>query len=352
MFTLGVSDHVMIAHSFADPFFGPAQRLHGATYAIDLEVRAPALGVHHVVMDIGALRDLLRAILSELDYRNLDEHAAFAGRLSTTERVAQHVADRAAASIAAPRSGCRARGRRRRCASWRESPPLPTRPTSAQSEIVRIAWIVYGDLDQPTGGYVYDRLVVEGLRAGGDEVEVVDPRETRRRVRAGGRSGGRRAVRARDRPALRARPRGRRRACSSCITFPAGRSSRAIATRCAATKRARSPPSDHASPPSAMTRDRLLRDSAGPAGRRRRSRGRPVASRCAPERGRGRLARRAPLRRQPGGAQAGRALARRAGGPAGPSPSTDPARRPRSGARVRARHRRSASRRRPRFVPA
>jgi 6-pyruvoyltetrahydropterin/6-carboxytetrahydropterin synthase len=100
MFTLGVSDHVMIAHSFADRFFGPAQRLHGATYAIDLEIRAPALGVHQVVMDIGALRDLLRAILAELDYRNLDEHAAFAGRLSTTERVAQHVADRAAASIA------------------------------------------------------------------------------------------------------------------------------------------------------------------------------------------------------------------------------------------------------------
>ncbi len=100
MFTLGVSDHVMIAHSFADPFFGPAQRLHGATYGIDLEIRAASLGVHEVVMDIGALRDLLRAILSELDYRNLDEHDAFAGRLSTTERVAQHVADRAAERIA------------------------------------------------------------------------------------------------------------------------------------------------------------------------------------------------------------------------------------------------------------
>jgi 6-pyruvoyltetrahydropterin/6-carboxytetrahydropterin synthase len=100
MFTLGVSDHVMIAHSFADPFFGPAQRLHGATYGIDLEIRAASLGVHEVVMDIGALRDLLRAILSELDYRNLDEHDAFAGRMSTTERVAQHVADRAAERIA------------------------------------------------------------------------------------------------------------------------------------------------------------------------------------------------------------------------------------------------------------
>jgi 6-pyruvoyltetrahydropterin/6-carboxytetrahydropterin synthase len=101
MFTLGVSDHVMIAHSFADPFFGPAQRLHGATYAVELEVRAPSLGVHHVVMDIGALRDLLRAVLSDLDYRNLDQHSAFAGRLSTTERVAQHVADSAAERIAA-----------------------------------------------------------------------------------------------------------------------------------------------------------------------------------------------------------------------------------------------------------
>jgi 6-pyruvoyltetrahydropterin/6-carboxytetrahydropterin synthase len=100
MFTLGVSDHVMIAHSFADPFFGPAQRLHGATYAIDLEVRAPSLNAHHVVMDIGALRSLLRAVLSDLDYRNLDEHAAFADRLSTTERVAEHVANRASERVA------------------------------------------------------------------------------------------------------------------------------------------------------------------------------------------------------------------------------------------------------------
>jgi 6-pyruvoyltetrahydropterin/6-carboxytetrahydropterin synthase len=99
MFTLGVSDHVMIAHSFRDPFFGPAQRLHGATYAIDLEIRAPSLGAHHVVMDIGALRTLLRAVLSDLDYRNLDDLSAFADRLSTTERVAEHVADRASERI-------------------------------------------------------------------------------------------------------------------------------------------------------------------------------------------------------------------------------------------------------------
>jgi 6-pyruvoyltetrahydropterin/6-carboxytetrahydropterin synthase len=100
MFTLGVSDHIMIAHSFADPFFGPAQRLHGATCSIDLEVRAPTLGPHHVVMDIGALRALLRRLLDELDYRNLDDHPAFAARSSSTERIAEHLAQGAAAAIA------------------------------------------------------------------------------------------------------------------------------------------------------------------------------------------------------------------------------------------------------------
>jgi 6-pyruvoyltetrahydropterin/6-carboxytetrahydropterin synthase len=99
MFSLCVSDHVMIAHSFADPFFGPAQRLHGATYTVELEVRAPALGPHHVLMDIGALRGILRRVLDELDYKNLDDHPAFPGRTSTTERVAEHLADRVATEL-------------------------------------------------------------------------------------------------------------------------------------------------------------------------------------------------------------------------------------------------------------
>jgi 6-pyruvoyltetrahydropterin/6-carboxytetrahydropterin synthase len=99
MFCLGVSDHVMIAHSFADPFFGPAQRLHGATYAVEVTVRAARLGPHHVVMDIGALRDILRAVLASLDYSNLDEHDAFPDHTSTTERVAEHVAQQVAERI-------------------------------------------------------------------------------------------------------------------------------------------------------------------------------------------------------------------------------------------------------------
>lgn len=92
MFTLGVKDHVMIAHSFADPFFGPAQRLHGATYAVEVEVICANLGPHHVVMDIGALQSVVRSALESLNYRNLDEHPAFPNRTSTTERVAEFIA--------------------------------------------------------------------------------------------------------------------------------------------------------------------------------------------------------------------------------------------------------------------
>jgi 6-pyruvoyltetrahydropterin/6-carboxytetrahydropterin synthase len=100
MFTLGVSDHVMIAHSIADPVFGPAQRLHGATYSIDLQIRVPELNRHNVVMDIGLLRISLRTILDQFDYFNLDEHPAFAGMISTTERVAEYVANRVAERLA------------------------------------------------------------------------------------------------------------------------------------------------------------------------------------------------------------------------------------------------------------
>jgi len=100
MFSLGVSDHFMIAHSFADPFFGPAQRLHGATYGVELSVRTPALGPHHVVMDIGALRSILRSVLETLDYMNLDEHSAFPNRTSTSERLAQYLAERVAEEVA------------------------------------------------------------------------------------------------------------------------------------------------------------------------------------------------------------------------------------------------------------
>jgi 6-pyruvoyltetrahydropterin/6-carboxytetrahydropterin synthase len=122
MFALGVSDHIMIAHSFDDPFFGPAQRLHGATYDVELEVRADALGPHDVVMDIGALRSLLRRILDELDLRCLDDHPSFRRCASTTERVAEHVGNAAAEAIAKLASDARPSARASLCVTVRESP--------------------------------------------------------------------------------------------------------------------------------------------------------------------------------------------------------------------------------------
>ncbi len=92
MFAVGVSDHILVAHSFADPFFGPAQRLHGATYAVEAEVSAAVLGPHHVVMDIGALARVVRAVLATFDYQTLDDHPPFPGRTSTSERVAEEIA--------------------------------------------------------------------------------------------------------------------------------------------------------------------------------------------------------------------------------------------------------------------
>ncbi|MGX5359658.1 6-pyruvoyl trahydropterin synthase family protein [Kocuria sp. KH4] len=100
MFTLTVRDHIMIAHSLPDPFFGPAQALHGATFAVETTWSRPVLDEHGVVMDIGVASGLLSGVLDGLRYRNLDEHPDFAGRLSTTEVVAQHVAERLAAGAA------------------------------------------------------------------------------------------------------------------------------------------------------------------------------------------------------------------------------------------------------------
>lgn len=122
MFSVGVSDHVMIAHSFADPTFGPAQRLHGATYEVEIEVSAPALNTHDVVMDIGAMRTILRAVLADLDYQNLDEHQAFAGKMSTTERVAEHVANEVTKAFAGLAADARATTGAKLRVFLRESP--------------------------------------------------------------------------------------------------------------------------------------------------------------------------------------------------------------------------------------
>jgi 6-pyruvoyl-tetrahydropterin synthase len=99
MYTVTVRDHMMIAHSFRGEVFGPAQKLHGATYVIDVEFRRPELDADGIVVDIGRAGDELRKIVAGLSYRNLDEEPAFAGRNTTTEFLARVVFDRVAAAI-------------------------------------------------------------------------------------------------------------------------------------------------------------------------------------------------------------------------------------------------------------
>jgi 6-pyruvoyl-tetrahydropterin synthase len=91
MFSLTVVDHIMIAHSFRGAEFGPAQRLHGATFVVEAEFRAPKLDDLHLLIDIGLAKDELRKILSALDYRNLDEEEVFAGKNTTTEYLCLHI---------------------------------------------------------------------------------------------------------------------------------------------------------------------------------------------------------------------------------------------------------------------
>jgi 6-pyruvoyl-tetrahydropterin synthase len=101
MFGVTVRDHVMIAHSFDGEVFGPAQRLHGATYVVDATFRGPELGPDGILVDIGAASDALRDVLAALNYRNLDDEDEFKGTNTSTEALAKWVADRLAERFAA-----------------------------------------------------------------------------------------------------------------------------------------------------------------------------------------------------------------------------------------------------------
>lgn len=105
MYTVSVRDHFMIAHSFRGAVFGPAQKLHGATYVVDLAFRRAELDGDGIVVDIGLASAALKAVMDELNYRNLDDDPAFAGRNSTTEVLARTIFDRVAARIAAGELG-------------------------------------------------------------------------------------------------------------------------------------------------------------------------------------------------------------------------------------------------------
>jgi 6-pyruvoyl-tetrahydropterin synthase len=110
MFSVTVRDHIMIAHSFTGEVFGPAQRLHGATFVVDATFRRPELDGDNIVVDIGRAGEELRAICGALSYRNLDDEPDFAGVNTSTEFLAKVIADRLAGRIAAGALGENARG--------------------------------------------------------------------------------------------------------------------------------------------------------------------------------------------------------------------------------------------------
>ncbi len=105
MYSLNVRDHFMIAHSFRGAQFGPAQRLHGATYVVDATFARPDLDAGGIVVDIGRAAEVLKEILADLNYRNLDEEPAFAGGNTSTEVLAKVIFDRLAAAIRAGELG-------------------------------------------------------------------------------------------------------------------------------------------------------------------------------------------------------------------------------------------------------
>ena len=108
MYTVEVRDHVMIAHSIKGEVFGPAQKLHGATYVIDVAFMRPELDENDIVVDIGLATEAVKTTLAAINYSNLDEHADFKGRRSTTEAVAKWVFDKIKTDIEAGRLGASA----------------------------------------------------------------------------------------------------------------------------------------------------------------------------------------------------------------------------------------------------
>ena len=109
MFSVTVRDHMMIAHSFRGDVFGPAQRLHGATYVVDATFRRAELDADNIVVDIGRASEELHSVLAELTYRNLDDERAFTGVNTSTEALARVVADRLAERVHAGALGDAAR---------------------------------------------------------------------------------------------------------------------------------------------------------------------------------------------------------------------------------------------------
>jgi 6-pyruvoyltetrahydropterin/6-carboxytetrahydropterin synthase len=121
VYSLSVRDHFMIAHSFRGETFGSAQGLHGATYVVDVTFRRSELDADGVVVDIGRASQQVRAVLAELNYRNLDEDPTFTGRNTTTEVLAREIFDRLVRAVYAGKLGDAAHDLAAICVTLRES---------------------------------------------------------------------------------------------------------------------------------------------------------------------------------------------------------------------------------------
>ncbi|MEV0069962.1 MULTISPECIES: 6-carboxytetrahydropterin synthase [unclassified Amycolatopsis] len=110
MFSVTVRDHIMVAHSFRGEVFGPAQKLHGATFVVDATFRRTDLDADNIVVDIGLATQKLGSVLADLNYRNLDDDPAFEGINTSTEYLAKVIADRLADAVHAGELGEGARG--------------------------------------------------------------------------------------------------------------------------------------------------------------------------------------------------------------------------------------------------
>ncbi len=171
MFTVTVRDHLMVAHSLRGEVFGPAQRLHGATYLVDASFRRKELDGDGIVVDIGRATDALRAVVGDLTYRNLDDELP--GVNTTTEVLARLVADRLAERIHAGELGESATGLDSLAVTLHES-----HVAWASYELVLMSSVHvlvpegYDDPRRPSGGNQYDLRVIEGLRSLGRDVWV------------------------------------------------------------------------------------------------------------------------------------------------------------------------------------
>ncbi len=99
MYAVEVRDHIMIGHSLPDPYFGPAQAMHGATFIVDVAFMREEMTEHHVVVDIGRALETLKAVLKPLNYANLDALPQFKGKLTTTEFLCRHIFDELLAAV-------------------------------------------------------------------------------------------------------------------------------------------------------------------------------------------------------------------------------------------------------------